>query len=415
MRAVLQRFADPETESAFLRSERAERGQAIRALIVIAVATLFSYLIFNPMHFSREGVIAYSAAAGAMIVLMIGFFLLTRTQIYLDKPWIDMPVFIALAAAMKALALALADQAAVTGFPPHVMALVQMGILVVFASVGFAGTFRLFLIWALGVLGLFAAWLATHDVPQISKLYTLTNFSTFFIFALYFNWDIERRARKVFAANEALEAERAKTEALLYNVLPRAVAARLRAGEAVADSFSDLTVVFVDLVEFSKLAKRLSPGHLVELLNRFFSAADRSADQYGLEKVKTIGDAYLAVAGGTGSRDADSRAALAFARALIGEVIAIAEETGIDLKARIGIHTGPVVGGVIGTTRLAYDYWGDTMNVASRLQGAAPPNGVAVSEATYFQTRSDQEFESRTLDLKGIGETRIYLAQLEGR
>ena len=410
MISVLQRFSDPETERAFLHAERLQRGPAIRALIVVAVATLFSYIVLNPLHFPRDGVLAYSAAAGALILLMSGFFLLTRTHFYLEKPWVDLPVFILLAAAMKALTLALAGQAAITGFPPHVMALVQMGILVVFASVGFAGTFRLYLLWAFAVLALFAAWMATLDVSDISKLYTVTNFSTFFIFAIYFNWDIERRARAVFAAGKALEAERARTEELLYNVLPREVAARLKAGEAVADSFADLTVLFVDLVDFSKLSRKVSPGHLVKLLNTFFSAADRCAERHGLEKVKTIGDAYLAVAGGMGSRDADSHAALAFARGLIEELDGIARETGILLQARIGIHTGPVVGGVIGSTRLAYDYWGDTMNIASRLQGAAPPNGIAVSEATYFQTRGTQDYEAHTAMLKGIGDTQVYLA-----
>jgi adenylate cyclase len=412
MKAMLQRFDDAQTERAFLAAERAERGQAIRALIVIAVATLFSYIILNPMHFPRDGVVAYTAAAGVLTVLMAGFFLLTRTRLYLERPWIDLPVFIALAAGMKALTLALAGQAAITGFPAHVMALVQMGILVVFASVGFAGTFRLFLLWSLSVLALFAGWLATRDVSQISKLYTLTNFSTFLIFALYFNWDTERRARKVFAANLALDAERAKTEELLYNVLPREVAARLRAGEAVADSFSEVSVVFVDLIAFSQLAKRLSPGHLVITLNSFFSAADRCAERHGLEKVKTIGDAYLAVAGGTGSRGVDSRAALAFARELIAGLGAISQETGVELQARIGIHTGPVVGGVIGSTRLAYDYWGDTMNLASRLQAAAPPNGLAVSEATWFQTKSEIDYQPKSALLKGIGEAQIYIAHL---
>jgi adenylate cyclase len=414
MRGVLQRFADPQVERAFLRAERAERGQAIRALIVVAAVTLFSYILINPLHFPREGVIAYAAAAGALIVLMIGYFLLTRTDFYVERPWVDVPVFAAMAAGMGALTLALAAQAAVTGFPPHAMALVQMGILMVFASVGFAGTFRLFLLWSVAVLALFGAWLATSPISDIAKLYTLTNFSTFFLFALYFNWDMERRARKVFSANRALEAERAKTEALLYNVLPREVAARLRSGEAVADAFSDLTVLFVDLVGFSTIAKRLSPGHLVSILNSFFSAADRCAERHGLEKVKTIGDAYLAVAGGMGSRGADSRAALAFARDLIADLEAIAAETGIPFQARIGIHTGPVVGGVIGTTRLAYDYWGDTMNIASRLQAAAPPNGIAVSEATYFQIQNAQAFEAQTVLLKGIGEAQIFVARLGG-
>jgi class 3 adenylate cyclase len=416
MSLLLQRFDDPEIERAFLRAERSERGQAIRALIVIAIATLLSYIVINPMHFPPAGVIAYTEAAATLILLMILFFLLTRSQFYLDRPWIDLPVFVALAGTMKWLALVLAGLSSVTGFPPHVMAMVQMAITMVFASVGFAGTFRLFLIWSFGVLALFALWLMTRaGIPDISRVYTLTNFSTFFIFALYFNWDIERRARKVFAANLALEAERAKTEELLYNVLPQAVAARLRAGEAVADSFSDLTAVFVDLAGFSTLAKRLSPGHLVELLNTFFSAADRCAERHGLEKVKTIGDAYLAVAGGMASGGSDGKAAIAFARDLIAELVEMEKGSGLALQARIGVHTGPAIGGVIGSTRLAYDYWGDTMNVASRLQGVAPLNGVAVSEATYFQVRTIQDFIAQSVVLKGIGETAAYAARLDGR
>ena len=416
MGGLFQSFPDPVTERAFLRAERLERGQAIRALIVIAVATLISYIVLNPMHFPREGVIAYTQAAGAFIAAMLGFFFLTRTQIYLEKPWLDLPVFVIMAAAMKWLALVLAGLHPYTGFPPHVMAMVQMAILVIFASVGFAGTFRLFLLWALALLALFGLWILTlPGITDISRVYTLTNFSTFFVFALYFNWDVDRRARKVFAANAALEAERAKTEELLYNVLPQEVAARLRAGEAVADSFSDLTAIFVDLAGFSTLAKRLSPGHLVKMLNTFFSAADRCAERHGIEKVKTIGDAYLAVIGGMASHGRDSKAAIHFARDLVAELEAIAAETGLPLQARIGVHTGPAVGGVIGSSRLAYDYWGDTMNIASRLQGIAPLGGVAVSEATFFQTRTLQDYERTSAVLKGIGETHVYVAVFPGR
>jgi adenylate cyclase len=417
MGPLLQRFEDREIERAFLRAEREERGQAIRALIVIAAATLLSYIFINPMHLPPAGVIAYTWAAGALISVMAGFWLITKTRFYLNEPWIDLPVFVAIAGGMKWLALVLAGLAAFTGFPPHVMAMVQMGILMVFASVGFACTFRLFLIWSVAVLALFTTWLMTRaGISDISRVYTLTNFSTFFVFALYFNWDIDRRARKVFAANRALEAERAKTEELLYNVLPQEVAARLRAGEAVADSFSDLTAIFVDLAGFSTLAKKLSPGHLVKMLNSFFSAADRCAERHGLEKVKTIGDAYLAVLGGTSSRaGSDPKAAILFARDLIAELVAMEEESGIVIRARIGVHSGPAVGGVIGTTRLAYDYWGDTMNVASRLQAVAPLNGIAVSEATYFQTMAIQAFEEHKVVLKGIGETAAYAARLDAR
>lgn len=412
---IIDRFADAGTERAFVRTERAERGFAIRALIGIAIATLLSYIFLNPHHFPPEGVIAYSQAAGLLIVLMAGFFVLTRTRFYLDNPWVDLLLFVALAAAFKWLSVVLADLAPITGIRAHAMAAIQMAILVVFASVGFAATFYLFVAWAMTVLGLFALWLMTlPGIPDITRMYTLTNFSTFFVFALYFNWDIERRARKVFAATLALEAERAKTEELLYNVLPQEVAARLREGQAVADSFSDLTVVFVDLAGFSNLARRLSPGHLVQVLNRFFSAADQCVERHGLEKVKTIGDAYLAVSGGMASHGGDAPAALRFARNLVEELNAIGRDSGLVLQVRIGVHTGPAVGGVIGTNRMAYDYWGDTMNIAARLQGVAPLNGVAVSESTYFQTREMQDYVPQPVVLKGIGETTAYTAQLDG-
>lgn len=413
MGALMPRFADPGTERAFLRAERAGRGRAIRALTLVGIATLLSYIVLNPMHFPRAGVIAYSATATVLMALLAGFFLLTRTRFYLEYSWTDVPAFILLAAGIAALTAALNGQAAVTGFPPHAMALVQMGILIVFASVLFAGTFRLFLICACALLLLLALWLTVMaDASGIARIYTLTNFSTFFIFALYFNWDIERRAREVFAANQALAAEQAKTEALLFNVLPQEVAARLRAGEAVADSFSDVTVVFADLVGFSGLAKRLSPGHLVEILNLYFSAADRCAERHGLEKVKTIGDAYLAVAGGMASRGIGAAAAIGFACDLVRELMQLTQDSGIELKARFGVHSGPAVGGVIGSRRLAYDYWGDTLNVASRLQGAAPENGIAVSEATYFQTKAVLPYRPQRQVLKGIGEATIYVAVL---
>lgn len=414
MAALAPRFADPAVESAFLRTERAERGQAMRALIVIAILTMLGYLVINPMHFPPEGVSAYARTAGTMIVLMAGYWLLTRTQFYLDQSWIDLPAFLVMGAGMNWLALALAGLHATTGFPPHVMAMIQIAVLMVFASIGFAGTFRLFLIWATLAGGVFALWLFTlTGVAEISRVYALTNFSTFFIFSVYVNWDLDRRARSVFAANLALDAERQKTEELLYNVLPQEVAARLRAGEAVADSFSDVTVVFVDLVGFSQLAKRLSPGHLVELLNAYFSAAEQCSERHGLEKVKTIGDAYLAVAGGMASRACRASAAIDFARDLIAELGVLSNAHNIELQARVGIHVGPVVGGVIGSRRLAYDYWGDTMNVAARLQSVASPNGIAISEATYLQVSSELAFQSQTVILKGIGETEVYVAALD--
>lgn len=227
--------------------------------------------------------------------------------------------------------------------------------------------------------------------------------------AIFVNWNLDRRAREVFSANRAVEVERAKAEELLYNVLPRSVAMRLRSGEAVADSFSDVSVIFADVVGFSQLAKTLSPGHLVSLLNRFFSIADQCAERRGIEKVKTIGDAYLAVANGTASAGCGACEAVAFGTDLVVAMRELAEATGIDIQLRVGIHTGPVVGGVVGERRLTYDYWGDTMNIASRIESAARPGAVAVSSATFFQCAKLYEFgEPEVVTLKGVGETRVY-------
>jgi adenylate cyclase len=408
---IFRRFSDASTERAYLRSERVARGPAIRALILIAVATFISYLMLNPLYFSRAGIVAYTVAAVAFILILTGYYAVSRSDFYLAHGWVDALIFALVFLAMAALTSALSGQTPVTGIAAPTMALIQMGILVVFASVCFAATVRLFFGFAGALLAIYAGWLLMIDVTPISTIYNLTNFTTFVIFALYFNYEIDRRAREVFATHAALDVERKRTETLLYNVLPQAVAARLQAGEAVADAFSDVTVIFADLVGFSGLAKRLSPGHLVKLLNSFFSAADLCAERHGIEKVKTIGDAYLAVSGGLGSRS-DVPAAVRFARDLIGELSALADDSGIELKVRIGIHTGPVVGGVIGNNRMSYDYWGDTMNIASRLQGAAPPNGIAVSEATWFQTRTMQDYEPQTVMLKGIGDVQSYVARL---
>lgn len=177
----------------------------------------------------------------------------------------------------------------------------------------------------------------------------------------------------------------------------------------MADSYSDVSVVFADIVGFSALAKKLSPGHLVKLLNSIFQLADDCAEHHGVEKVKTIGDAYLAVSGGNSSSAHGARDAIEFSRQLIREIADLARESGIDVQVRVGIHTGPVVGGVIGSQRLAYDYWGDTMNIASRIEGAAHPGGIAVSESTFFGVGPAVSFsEAELVTLKGVGEVKIY-------
>lgn len=411
--ALINRFEDPDVERRYVESERTARIPASRALLWIGLLTFLSYLTLNPMYFPREGVIAYNIAAGLFMGVLGGFLLVMRTRFYVEKPWIDFLLFAALTVAMGMLIEALAAQAAITGISRFGMAIVNMGILVVFASIGFVANTRLYLLWAVTILLLYIGFLIQADRALISKIYTFTNFTTFFVFASYVNWDIDRRARKTFAANRALDAEKQRSEELLYNVLPEHVAARIKSGETVADSFSNVSVIFVDVVGFSTLAKTMPASDLVKQLNRFFMLADEVAEKHGVEKVKTIGDAYLAVSGGTASTASDALAAIAFGRDVIAALQEITEAESADVKLRIGIHTGPVVGGVIGSSRLAYDYWGDTMNIASRIEGTADHNGIAVSVATYHQTKDAVDYTPpETLTLKGIGETEVYRVKM---
>jgi class 3 adenylate cyclase len=406
---VLARFDDPALEKAYVTSEREARVPATRFLAGIGIVTLISYIVFNPMHFPTEGVIAYNFAAGPFIILLVAIVALTFTRFYIENAWIDAVIFSVMTIIMVLLIEALGSQAEITQISRFGMAIINMGILVVFASIGFVATTRYFFLWALALLAIYIVFLIEADRSLVNKVYTFTNFTTFFTFGCFVNWDIDRRARRTFRAKLDLEEERAKTEQMLFNVLPEDVANRLRRGEVVADSFSDVSVVFVDIVGFSKLARRLSPGHLVKLLNSVFGLADECAERHGVEKVKTIGDAYLAVAGGTTSSENDAVAAIRFGQAMIEAVEQYAGQSRLDVAIRIGIHTGPVVGGVIGQQRMAYDYWGDTMNTAARLEGVAEPGGIAVSESTYLAACAEIQFaQAELVTLKGIGETKIH-------
>lgn len=210
---------------------------------------------------------------------------------------------------------------------------------------------------------------------------------------------------------EALEIEQARSEKLLLNILPESVAARLKANEErIADSHAVVTIMFADLVDFTKLSARLPPAELVDLLNSVFSEFDRLATKYGLEKIKTIGDAYMVVAGAPNARADHAQAVAEMALEMQTVLADVASRTGKNLMMRIGINSGPVVAGVIGHTKFSYDLWGDTVNMASRMEQSGLPNCIQVTRATHMLLEEDYIFESRgSIPLKGKGETETYI------
>jgi class 3 adenylate cyclase len=216
-------------------------------------------------------------------------------------------------------------------------------------------------------------------------------------------------------AMAALRIEREKSERLLLNVLPQPIANRLKSEERIiADGFADVSVLFADIVDFTPLSERLSPEDVVALLDEVFTAFDRLADDRGLEKIKTIGDAYM-VAGGLPVRRPDHvRSVAEMALGILEEVARCAERFGAPLSVRIGIDVGPVVAGVIGRRKFIYDLWGDTVNTASRMESHGLPGTIQVTRRAYERLRDRYEFkERRGVIVKGKGKMTTY--RLVGR
>ncbi len=211
-------------------------------------------------------------------------------------------------------------------------------------------------------------------------------------------------------SRRALQLEQERSERLLLNVLPAPIAARLKAGEEViADAFPDVTVLFADLVDFTRRSQRIAPEQVVATLNELFSAFDRLAQQQGLEKIKTIGDAYM-VAGGLPTPRPDHAEAIAeMALAMQAEVTRRTDPSGQPLQVRIGIDTGPVEAGVIGTAKFSYDLWGDTVNTASRMESHGIAGCIQVTARTYQRLRDSYRFQRRgPIPVRGMGEMVTY-------
>ncbi|MEM1172724.1 MAG: adenylate/guanylate cyclase domain-containing protein [Cyanobacteria bacterium P01_H01_bin.35] len=208
-----------------------------------------------------------------------------------------------------------------------------------------------------------------------------------------------------------LAEEQEKSERLLLNILPAPIAQRLKQGEkTIADTFSEVTVLFADLVGFTKLSANLSPAELVELLNMIFSRFDELAEKYGLEKIKTIGDAYMIVGGLPTPKEDHAEAIAKMALDMLNQVKEFSEKQEKLLQIRIGINTGAVEAGVIGTKKFAYDLWGDTVNTAHRMESHGIPGKIQVTEDTYNCLIDKYTFQERgMIEIKGKGMMRTYL------
>jgi class 3 adenylate cyclase len=215
-----------------------------------------------------------------------------------------------------------------------------------------------------------------------------------------------RGRRALDREHRLLLAEQERSERLLLNVLPAPIAARLKQREdVIADGFPDVTVLFADLVDFTRRSERIAPEQVVAILNDLFTIFDQFAEREGLEKIKTVGDAHMVAGGLPEPRPDHAEAVAEMALAIRDAVARHTDPSGQPLQVRIGIDTGPVVAGVIGRDKFIYDLWGDTVNTASRMESHGVPGCIQVTARTYQHLRDAYRFERRgPIAVKGKGE-----------
>ncbi len=203
----------------------------------------------------------------------------------------------------------------------------------------------------------------------------------------------------------SLEIEQARSEKLLLNILPAPIAERLKANDMrIADHYDSVTVMFADLVNFTQMSEKMPPTQLVDLLSQVFLKFDQLAEKYQVEKIKTIGDAYMVVSGAPVVCADHAQRIAAMALEMQSALKEVAARIGLDLNMRIGIHSGSVVAGVIGSSKFSYDLWGDTVNMASRMEETSTVGGIQVTSETQQLLQHDYLFSARTaVEVKGKG------------
>ncbi|QIE56428.1 adenylate/guanylate cyclase domain-containing protein [Pikeienuella piscinae] len=404
-------FRDPALESAFIQENNRRAVGPLRVVILVMIlfALLQGALEFYGMivegwaHY--DVFLAGLAVRAANIVVLLLALWITTLPAAVRNGQIVVGLF---AAGLFAIfmfgsgnyGLWIERSATLFNFTLTIM-LVGLGLLFRFAA-------PLGLIFALAFTPVVAFWMEVPYAPLFILYATLAVMS-------WVAYSIERARREAWAGARDLADEKALTERLLLSVLPPSIAGRMRAGETlIADSHDEATVVFADIVNFTPLSATMTPEALVAILDDIFTGFDRIADEFDLEKIKTIGDAYMMAAGLPTERSADPAHALDAALAMRVRLDEVAKARDVDISMRAGVHVGPVVAGVIGRSKFVYDLWGDSVNVASRMESTAPAGEIQVTEAVHDLLAADFAFAARgEIEVKGKGRMRTWL--LEGR
>ncbi len=404
------RFSDPELDREFRQQyDAAAVPQAVMVGIVgFVVIAVFGVLdaIVVAGDLSGIYVIRYGIICPAVLVFILGL-VLSR-----DRAWRFVQA--AMCVVVTVVAFGLFAIPLVANVPAD---LTRTGMLLTLMFVcAFAPVRFVWAMWTTVVI--FAGYQSAsvaEGIPWDIAVYNNFYIVAFIVVGAFASYTLERLRRREFLRERALEQERARSDALLHNILPEEIASRLRTEPGIiAEGADQVSVLFADIVDFTPFAETLSPEELVRLLDGLFTVFDDLCGQHGVEKIKTIGDAYMAVAG-VPRLDPDHAASIAeLALEMQAAAALFAEHWPGPLALRIGISSGPVVAGVIGHRKFAYDLWGDTVNTASRMESHGTPGGIQVSAATYALLRDEYTFGGpQVTEVKGKGTIETYL--LRGR
>lgn len=403
------RFRDPTLESAFRDDRFRHNVGNIRFAFVAGILLWVTWGLLLRPHILARSDLRLDAVMrfGVFIPLLLVGLALTFTPMF-RSIWQGMSVAIATATLLAWVYYV----SQILTLPPEFG---YVGVILITAFTYTLLRLRFLLVVLITAIGIAAylpyAFTARYivDVTRVLAALYLVSFGALGALAAY---RLERFSREVFLRERQIDRERQRSDRLLLNILPQAIVDQLKdsSGGRIAQAFDEVSVILADAVGSTEQGSRSSPEAFAGALDELFRRFDQIADRLGLEKIKTIGDAYLAVAGAPVPMAEHAAAVVASALDMLATSTEVRWPSGDPIVLRIGVATGPAVAGVIGDRKFAYDLWGDTVNLASRLEEFAEPGRVLVSAPTASQLADRYEFgPTQTVDLKGKGPTPVHV------
>jgi class 3 adenylate cyclase len=264
------------------------------------------------------------------------------------------------------------------------------------------------IVGSLGLIANIYACLSAGLSPQITAINAI-QFGTGILISCVFMVLLEKELRKKHSLERSLQAGKEQSDVLLHDILPAYVIERIEEGaEYIADAVPEVDIIFIDIVGSSAMATYLGPTHLIEILGKSFRSFDENCERHGVTKIKTIGDSYMAATNLPEASEFSAIRAIEFCQEALVFMKDIAKATGIPIDVRIGVATGSVIAGLLSLKRPAYDLWGETVNLASRMESTGEPGRIQIAEKTYWRIKDRFGCEARSVDVEGLGRIKTY-------